>query len=299
MGYRFSPLIYIVSEDLVLKYANAVDDSNFIHIDPARAAAGPFGGIIAPPTLASLFVLKAYRTDSVPPHGGIQLKQQFKFYEPIYPGDVLSVQAELTQKAKKGINWYLTFICHARNQKGEIVVWSESTSLWGDSGVKLDKNQNSKKAHFQSQTTAIIDPVSPVEKWKVGDSLPSLTKNMNREKIDQYEEMLGIGNPIHFDEEYARTTPFKSVIAHGLMSAAYVSESMMKVFPWEWVHHGTMAIQFLHPLRPGDTVRTQCKLQRKESTGKGTLLVFDVGCKNQHEEAVVTGTTTVQIANHK
>ena len=75
MGHRFSPLIYIVSEDLVLKYANAVGDSNFIHIDPVRAAAGPFGEIIAPPTFASLFVLKAYRTDSIPPHGGIQLKQ--------------------------------------------------------------------------------------------------------------------------------------------------------------------------------------------------------------------------------
>ena len=101
VGHRFSPLIYQISEDLIIKYAQAVDDPNPLYHDPAGSTSGPFKGMIAPPTLASLFVLKAYRTDWVPPPGGIHLQQKFRFYEAMRPGDVLSVQAELTQKVKR------------------------------------------------------------------------------------------------------------------------------------------------------------------------------------------------------
>jgi 3-hydroxybutyryl-CoA dehydratase len=299
-GRRFSPLIYSVSEGSILKYADAVDDLNLFHRDRIEASSGPFGGIIAPPTLASLFVLKAYRTDWVPPRGGVQREQKFRFFAPIRPGDILTVQAEVTEKVKKNGSWSLTFASHSKNQKGEIVVWSESTSVWGSVKKKKDRNQCPNKDHFKDRTEAIIvDAISPIEKWKIGDSLPILTKKISREKISQYEEILGIGNPIHVDEEYARKTPFKGVIAHGLVSAAYISESMMKVFPWEWVHHGAMDIQFRHPLRPGDTVRTGGKLKREESTEKGVFLVFEVRCKNQAEETVAMGAATVQMSDSK
>jgi acyl dehydratase len=73
----------------------------------------------------------------------------------------------------------------------------------------------------------------------------------------------------------------------------------MKVFPWEWVHHGEMEIRFLHPIRPGDTVRTQGELKKKKSNTKGVLLIFDVACKNQCGETVLLGTATVPIYNNK
>lgn len=299
VGHRFSPLVYPVSDELIFKYGEAVDDLNFFHRDSVKAVSGLFRGIIAPPTLASLYILKAYRTDWIPPPGGIHLKQKFRFFGPIYPDDVLSVQAELTQKVKKEGNWYLTFVSDSQNQKGEIVVWSGSTSVWRNVEKKV-KNQKPKMTQFQSRIVAITnDPDSPTQGWTIGDSLPTLTKRITREKIDQYEEILGIGNPVHFDEEYARSTPFGGVIAHGLMSVAYISESLMKVFPWEWVHHGEMEIRFLHPIRPGDTVRTQGELKKKKSNTKGVLLIFDVACKNQCGETVLLGTATVPIYNNK
>jgi acyl dehydratase len=172
--------------------------------------------------------------------------------------------------------------------------------VWGNLGEKVKKTQTPKITQSKGRTMAIIDdPDSPTQGWTIGDSLPTLTKRITREKINQYEEILGIGNPIHVDEEYARSTPFGGVIAHGLMSAAYISESLMKVFPWEWVHRGEMEIRFPHPMRPGDTVRTQGKLQKKKSKGKGVFLIFDVICKNQWRETVLQGTATVPIFNNK
>jgi 3-hydroxybutyryl-CoA dehydratase len=300
IGHRFTPLVYPVSEALIFKYAEAVDDSNSFYKDPVKASSGPFQGIIAPPTLASLFVLKAYRTDWIPPPGGIHLKQTFKFHGPLRPGDILTVQAELTQKVETRGNWYLTFNSHAKNQNGETVVWSESTSVWGNLKEEVIKNRNPKTTPFQSQTAAIAnDPGSPTQGWAIGDPLPSLIKKITKEKIDQYEEILGIGNPVHFDEEYARSTPFGGVIAHGLMSTAYISESLMEVFPWEWVHDGEMEIRFLHPVRPGDVVQTQSGLKEKKSSEKGVILIFDVACENQHGETVLLGTAIVPIFQKK
>jgi hypothetical protein len=47
-----------------------------------------------------------------------------------------SAQAELTEGEKKG-NWYFTFVSDSQNQKREIVVWSESISVWRNLGKKL------------------------------------------------------------------------------------------------------------------------------------------------------------------
>jgi 3-hydroxybutyryl-CoA dehydratase len=298
VGYRFPPLVYPVSEELIFKYGEAVDDLNFSHRDSVKTLSELFRGMIAPPTLASLFVLKAYRTDWIPPSGGIQIEQKFRFYGPIHPNDILSVQAELKQKVKKNGNWYLTFVSDSQNQKGEIVVWSKSTSVWGNLGEKVNRNQNPKMTQLKSQTIAIIDDTdSSTQGWTIGDSLPILTKRITIEKIYQYEEILGIGNPVHVDEEYARSTPFGGVIAHGLMGAAYISESLMKVFPWEWVHHGEMEIRFLHPIRPGDTVQTHGELKERKSKRKEVCLIFDVKCQNQYGETVLLGTSTVPIFN--
>jgi 3-hydroxybutyryl-CoA dehydratase len=300
IGHRFSPLVYPVSEELIFKYAEAVDDLNSFYRDPVKASSGPFRGIIAPPAIASLFVLKAYRTDWIPPPGGIQKEQKFKFFAPVRPKDLVTVQAEFTQQVKTKGNWCLTFVSYAKNQNGEMVVWSESTSVWRNLEEKVNKNQSPEITHFQSQTVAIAnDPVSPIRGWTIGDSLPTLTKKITKEKIDQYEEILGIGNPVHFDEEYARSTPFGGIIAHGLMSAAYISESLMKVFPWEWVHYGEMEIRFLYPIRPGDTIQTQGELTRKESKGEGMSLLFNVECKNQCKKTVVLGTATVLVFKNK
>jgi acyl dehydratase len=170
--------------------------------------------------------------------------------------------------------------------------------VWGNLEKKVNKNQKPKMTHVQSRKAPIInDPVSPTNQWKIGDSLPSFTKRITKEKIGQYEEILGIGNPVHFDKKYARSIPYGGVIAHGLMSADYISESLMKVFPWEWVHYGEMEIRFLHPIRPEDTVRTQGGLKKKKSKGKRVF--FDVECKNQRGETVLLGTAAVPIFNNR
>jgi 3-hydroxybutyryl-CoA dehydratase len=130
VGHTFSPLIYPIGRELIARYADTVEDNDPLHRHADYARRAGYEGIIAPPTIAALYVLKAYRTDSLPPAGGVHVKQRFKFYRPILAGDVLHVQARVVDKYVKKGKKFLVIVSLARNQDGENTVWSESTCFW-------------------------------------------------------------------------------------------------------------------------------------------------------------------------
>jgi 3-hydroxybutyryl-CoA dehydratase len=130
VGHTFSPLVFPVDEELIAKYVGTVGDRDPLHRDPSWARRAGYQGIVAPPTIAALYVLKAYRTDCSPPRGGVHLRQSFKFHRPIMAGDVLSVQARVADKYVKKGKQFLVIESTAQNERGEPVVWSESTSFW-------------------------------------------------------------------------------------------------------------------------------------------------------------------------
>lgn len=130
VGHTFSPLVYPIGQELIRDYVEVVGDDDPLHRDLSYAQRTGYGGIIAPPTIAALYVLKAYRTDSVPRPGGVHYRQKFKFHRPIRAGDVLTVQAKVVDKYLKGDRKFLVIESVARNQDGKEVVWSESTSFW-------------------------------------------------------------------------------------------------------------------------------------------------------------------------
>jgi acyl dehydratase len=130
VGHTFSPLVFPVDEELIAKYVGTVGDRDPLHRDPSWARRAGYQGIVAPPTIAALYVLKAYRTDCLPPRGGVHLGQRFKFHRPIVAGDVLTVQARVAGKYVKKGKQFLIIESMAQNERGEPVVWSESTSFW-------------------------------------------------------------------------------------------------------------------------------------------------------------------------
>ena len=130
VGHTFSPLSYPISQQLIRKYVDTIGDDDPLHWDPSHAQQMGYEDTVAPPTIAALYVLKTYRTDSNPPPGGVHLRQRFKFYRPIHAGDILDVQARVVDKYVKKGRKFLVIESLARNQDGEDVVWSESISFW-------------------------------------------------------------------------------------------------------------------------------------------------------------------------
>ena len=62
-------------------------------------------------------------------------------------------------------------------------------------------------------------------------------------------------NPAHLDEEYAKGTMFGGRIAHGMLSASFISAVLANHLPGPGTIYLSQTLKFKAPVRPGDTVR--------------------------------------------
>ncbi len=72
--------------------------------------------------------------------------------------------------------------------------------------------------------------------------------------IHGFAEVSGDRNPVHLDEAYAATTPFKGRIAHGMLSAAWISALLAGELPGPGAVYLSQTLSFKRPVRIGDVV---------------------------------------------
>jgi 3-hydroxybutyryl-CoA dehydratase len=94
-----------------------------------------------------------------------------------------------------------------------------------------------------------------VEDLTVGQSAES-TKTVTQKDIEMFAEVSGDHNPVHLDAAFAAATPFKGIIAHGMLSASFISAILGTTLPGQGTIYMGQNLRFLAPVRPGDTVRT-------------------------------------------
>jgi acyl dehydratase len=64
------------------------------------------------------------------------------------------------------------------------------------------------------------------EDVRVGDQIPSLSKVVRREAVKAYADASGDQNPLHQDDDFARSVGFPGIIAHGMFSMAHVAKAV-------------------------------------------------------------------------
>ena len=74
--------------------------------------------------------------------------------------------------------------------------------------------------------------------------------------IEAFAAVSGDTNPVHLDEPYARTTPFGGRIAHGMLSAAYISAVIGTRLPGPGAIYLSQSLKFRRPVKLGDPVTT-------------------------------------------
>ena len=82
----------------------------------------------------------------------------------------------------------------------------------------------------------------------------SFKKTILAKDIDAFAMITGDTNPVHLDEEYAATTPFKARIAHGMMSAGLISTVLGTQLPGPGCIYLDQKIKFRAPVFIEDTV---------------------------------------------
>jgi 3-hydroxybutyryl-CoA dehydratase len=72
--------------------------------------------------------------------------------------------------------------------------------------------------------------------------------------IEAFAQVSGDTNPVHLDEDYAKTTSFGGRIAHGMLSAAYISAVLGTQLPGPGAIYLSQSMRFRRPVRIGDEV---------------------------------------------
>ena len=86
------------------------------------------------------------------------------------------------------------------------------------------------------------------------DMESSYQKTITETDIDAFAALTGDTNPVHLDSEYAATTPFKARIAHGMLSAGFISTVLGTQLPGPGCIYLEQQIKFKAPVFIGDTL---------------------------------------------
>jgi 3-hydroxybutyryl-CoA dehydratase len=124
----------------------------------------------------------------------------------------------------------------------------------------------------------------------VGQELPVLVKEISQRQIDAYSGVRP--RSIHTDESWARAKGFRTTLAQGMMSTAYVSEMMTHFLGAGFVKGGTISVAFTKPVYAGDRLTVHGVVKEKCAEGAATRIVVDVWCENQHRQKTAVGTAS-------
>ena len=98
-----------------------------------------------------------------------------------------------------------------------------------------------------------------IEDLSVGQS-DEFTKTVTETEIEQFAEVSGDNNPVHLDAEYAAGTMFKERIAHGMLSAGFISAVIGTRLPGPGAIYMSQQMRFKAPVKIGDVVTARCTI---------------------------------------
>lgn len=129
-----------------------------------------------------------------------------------------------------------------------------------------------------------------IDTIQIGDSA-SFTKTVTEADITLYAGISGDFNPAHMDAESAKAGMFGQRIAHGMLSAGFISNVLGNYLPGPGTIYMSQELRFVKPVFIGDTVTaTATVVERVEEKNR---LKLETIVTNQNGEKVITGSAMV------
>jgi acyl dehydratase len=132
----------------------------------------------------------------------------------------------------------------------------------------------------------------------IGEELSPLVKPpVTLEQLQRYADASGDRNPIHLDEEAAHRVGLDSIIAHGMLSMAFLGQFVTQHIadnPEAYV--ALLKVRFMSMVRLGDTLTCHGLLKARTMDNNGDVsMVIECWAQNQKGEKVTTGEAVVSV----
>jgi 3-hydroxybutyryl-CoA dehydratase len=130
-----------------------------------------------------------------------------------------------------------------------------------------------------------------LEDLEVGMSA-SFAKTVTEADIVNFAGVSGDTNPVHLNQEYAEGTMFRGRIAHGMLSAGFISTVFGTKMPGPGCIYLSQDLRFKAPVKIGDTVVAVVTI--KEIVAEKARVIFDTKC-TVGETVVVDGEAKLMV----
>lgn len=126
---------------------------------------------------------------------------------------------------------------------------------------------------------------------KVGD-VARFTKIVTDEDVRAFARVTGDEQPLHLDDAFAARSRFGQRIAHGMLSAGFISAVLgTKLAPNNVVVYLDQQMRFRLPVHIGDTITAEAEVTAVD--GEKRIVTVRTDCLNQRGDAVVIGEARV------
>ena len=231
---------------------------------------------LAPPlygTAAALGLTLKYL--NLPP-GAIHSLQEVDTLAPIALGKELRAVSTLERPRERAGLRFITAACTLESEPATSVLTGKSTVMVAEGNSA---------------------PIEREARERPGNSadgyseLPTVSRSITQERLTAYAAASGDDNRLHLDAEFAAGTRFGGIIAHGMLTLAFVSEMMTAYLGELWLVSGSLRVRFRGAAYLGDQVETWGRAGKSTDT----LLRFDVGVRNRHTgDDLITGTASIK-----
>lgn len=118
-------------------------------------------------------------------------------------------------------------------------------------------------------------------------------KTVTETDIVLYAGITGDFNPVHVDAEVAARSMFGGRIAHGMLSAGFISAAIGMKLPGPSAIYMSQSLRFVRPVKIGDTITARVEVIEIIAAKKRVRLATT--CRNGAGETVIEGEALVMI----
>ena len=119
----------------------------------------------------------------------------------------------------------------------------------------------------------------------------TIEKTLDKQTVEAFASVSEDYNPIHLDEDFAKTTQFERPIVHGVLASSLISGLLASKVPGAGSIYLGQSLKFVRPIFVGETVTA--KVEVTSVRDDKPIAVISTQVLNANGEVAVDGEATV------
>jgi 3-oxoacyl-[acyl-carrier protein] reductase len=120
-----------------------------------------------------------------------------------------------------------------------------------------------------------------------------ISHQLTAEDVQRFVELTGDDNRLHVDAAFAAGTSLKKPVVHGMLGASFISTIIGTKLPGDGALWFEQTIEFLLPVRLGDTLAIRAEVTAKHESTR--VIELRTTIANQYRQVVTQGTAKVKL----